>query len=67
MVTACNPQKWMDYVTMIPNDLENKSRYIAIMDDLLIHSSKLAHFELLEDVLKAIMPTIQDFFNLHGE
>ena len=37
------PKIWMDYVTMILNDLDNKSGYKAIMDDLLIHSSKLAH------------------------
>ena len=34
MGIACAPQIWMDYVTMIVNDLENKSRYIAMMDDL---------------------------------
>ena len=53
----CSPNRdiWMDYVTMILNDLENKSRYIAIMDDLMIYSSKLAHLELLEDLLRAMI------------
>ena len=45
----------MDYVTLILNDLDQKSRYTAIKDDLLIHRSKQAHWELLEDLLKAII------------
>ena len=36
-------QMWMDYVTLILNDLYQNSRYIAIMNDLLIHSSKQVH------------------------
>ena len=55
MGIASAPQIWMDYFMMILNDLENNSRYIAIMDDLLIYSSKLAHWELLEDCLKAMI------------
>ena len=38
MDIACAPQIWMAYVTMILNDLDQKCRYIAIMDDLLIHT-----------------------------
>ena len=40
MEIACAPQIWMDYVTLILNFLDLKSRYIAIIDDLLIHSLK---------------------------
>ena len=42
-------------VTLILNDLDEKSRYIVILDDLLNHSSKQAHCELLEDLLKAMI------------
>ena len=52
---ASAPKTWIDYVTMILNDLENKSRYITIMDDILIYNSKLAHWQLLEDLLKAVI------------
>ena len=47
MGTACAPQIWMDYITLILGELEDKSRYIAIMDELLVHSSKAAHWKLL--------------------
>ena len=38
MGIACAPQIWMDYITLILSELEDKKKYIAIMDDLLIHS-----------------------------
>ena len=43
MSIVCAPQIWMDYITLILSELEDKKRYIAIMDDLLIHSTKVAH------------------------
>ena len=44
----------MDYVALILAELEDKKRYIAIMDDLLIHSTKVAHWKLLEQLLKSL-------------
>ena len=44
----------MDYITLILSKLEDKKRYIAIMDDLLIHSTKVAHWKLLEQLLKSM-------------
>ena len=52
---ACAPQIWMDYITLILNDLDQKSKFIAIMDDLLIHSSKQEHWGLVESLLKAMI------------
>ena len=43
MGIACAPQIWMDYITLILAELEDKKKYIAIMDDLLIQSTKVAH------------------------
>ena len=43
MGIACTPQIWVDYITLILGELEDKSRYIAIMDDLLVHISKAAY------------------------
>ena len=54
MGIACAPQIWMEYITLILGELEDKSRYIAIMDDLLVHSSKTAHWRLLEQLFKAM-------------
>ena len=45
----------MDYVSMIIGSLDYKSKYIAIMDDLLIHSTNKDHRTLLEDLLKAMI------------
>ena len=44
---ACAPQIWMDYITLILSELKDKKKYIAIMDDLLIHSTKVDHWKLL--------------------
>ena len=54
MGIACAPQIWMDYITLILNELENKKKYIAIMDDLLIHSTKADLWKLLEQLLKSM-------------
>ena len=48
MGIACAPQIWMDYITLILSELEDKKKYIAIMDDLLIQSTKADHWKLLE-------------------
>ena len=54
MGIACAPQIWMDYITLILSELQDKKKYIAIMDDLLIHSTKMAHWKLLEQLLKSM-------------
>ena len=54
MGIACAPQIWMDYITLILSELEDKKKYIAIMDDLLIHSTKVDHWKLLEQLLKSM-------------
>ena len=54
MGIACAPQIWMDYITLILSELEDKKKYITIMDDLLIHSTKMAHWKLLEQLLKSM-------------
>ena len=54
MGIACAPQIWMDYITLIMAELEEKNKYIAIMDDLLLHSTKAEHWELLEQLFQAM-------------
>ena len=50
MGIACAPQIWMDYITLILIGLEDKKKYIAIMDDLLIHSTRVDHWKLFSQV-----------------
>ena len=52
MGIACAPQIWMDYITLIMAELEQKN--IAIMDDLLLHSTKAAHWKLLEQLFQSM-------------
>ena len=54
MGIACASQIWMDYIPLILSELEDKKKYIAIMDDLLIHSTKVDHWKLLEQLLKSM-------------
>ena len=54
MGIACAPQIWMDYITLILGELEDKKKYVAIMDDLLIHSTKAAHWKLFEQLLQSM-------------
>ena len=51
MGIACAPQIYMDYVSMIIGSLDRKMKYITIMDDLLIHSTKQDHWTLLKNLL----------------
>ena len=43
MGIACTPQIWIDYVSMMIGSLDHKSKYIEIMDDLLIHNTMKDH------------------------
>ena len=54
MGIACAPQIWMDYITIIMAELEQKNKYIAIMDDLLLHSTKATHWKLLEQLFQSM-------------
>ena len=54
MGIACAPQIWMDYITLILSELEDKKKHIAIMDDLLIHSTRADHWKLLEQLPKSM-------------
>ena len=45
----------MDYITLILSELEHKAKYIAIMDDLLIHSTKAKHWLLIEQLFQSMV------------
>ena len=52
---ACAPQIWMDYITLILGEFEDKAKYITIMYDLLIHSTKAEHWLLVEQLLQSMI------------
>ena len=45
----------MDYITLILSELEHKAKYIAIMDDLLVHSTKAEHWLLIEQLFQSMV------------
>ena len=57
MGIAFAPQIWMDYITLILGD---KAKYIAIMDYLLIHSTKAEHWLLVEQLLQSMIKMDSD-------
>ena len=52
---SISPCKWMEYVRILIESLDHKSSYIVIMDDLLVHSLRNAHFSGLGCLFKAIV------------
>ena len=42
---------WMTYVNFLLDSMLNKDKVIAIMDDLLLHSSRRRHMKLIKDLL----------------
>ena len=55
MGLAISPAAWLTYVNMLLDTFgDDKKSFIAIMDDLLIHSSKKLHFDLIEKLLKGL-------------
>ena len=55
MGLAISPAAWLMYVNMLLDTFgPHKKSFIAIMDDLLIHSSKEDHFKLIEMLLEGL-------------
>ena len=55
MGLAISPAKWIEYVNLLIDNIQHKNNYIAIMDDLLIHSKTKDHLVLFERLLQAII------------
>ena len=55
MGLAISPAAWLMYVNMLLETFRSsKKSFIAIMDDLLIHSTQADHFKLIETLLKGL-------------
>ena len=55
MGLSISPCRWMQYINSLLDTIPNRSNYLAIMDDLLIHSKKKKHYTLIEDLLKSLI------------
>ena len=49
------PCWWMEYMLILLDNIEYKSYYIMIRDDLLVHSMKSVHMERLTNLFKAVL------------
>ena len=49
------PCKWIQYIGFVMEKLPHPQNYIAIMDDLLVHSKRKTHMDRITDMLKALI------------
>ena len=55
MGLSISPCKWIEYIGYVMENMSHKHNYIAIMDDLLVHSKKENHLDRIVDLLKALI------------
>ena len=55
MGLSISPCKWIEYIGYVMENMSHKHNYIAIMDDLLVHSKKENHLDRIIDLLKALI------------
>ena len=55
MGLSISPCKWIEYINYVMENMTHKQNFIAIMDDLLIHSKKKNHMARIADLLKALV------------
>ena len=55
MGLSISPCKWIQYIGFVMEKLPKPKNYIAIMDDLLVHSREEDHMNRISDMLKALV------------
>ena len=55
MGLSISPCKWIEYINYVMENMTHKQNFIAIMDDLLIHSNWKNHMARIADLLKALV------------
>ena len=55
MGLSISPCKWIQYIGFVMEKLPEPQNYIAIMDDLLVHSKEEDHMDRIFDMLKALV------------
>ena len=54
-IGSISPCKWIQYIGFVMEKLPEPQNYIAIMDDLLVHSKEEDHMDRILDMLKALV------------
>ena len=49
------PALWESYINAILGSIPDRSKYLVIMDDLLLYRSKHGHLKYLEELLTAML------------
>ena len=55
MGLSISPCKWIQYIGFVMEKLPHPQNYIAIMDDLLVHSKRKDHMDRITEMLKALI------------
>ena len=55
MGLSISPYKWIQYIGYVMGKMPHPENYIAIMDDLLVHSRESDHMDRISDMLKALV------------
>ena len=55
MGLSISPCKWIQYIGYVMEKMPHPENYIAIMDDLLVHSREPDHMDRILDLLKALV------------
>ena len=55
MGLSISPCKWIQYIGFVMEKLPYPQNYIAIMDDLLVHSKEEDHMDRILDMLRALV------------
>ena len=55
MGLSISPCKWIEYIGYVMDNMTHKQNFIAIMDDLLVHSKKEDHLDRIVDLFKALI------------
>ena len=55
MGLSISPCKWIQYIGFVMEKMPFPENYIAIMDDLLVHSKQKDHMDRIRDMLKALI------------
>ena len=55
MGLSISPCKWIQYIGYVMEKMPHPENYIAIMDDLLVHSRETEHMDRILDMLKALV------------
>ena len=55
MGLSISPCKWIEYIGYVMENMSHKHNYIAINDDLLVHSKKENHLDRITVLLRALI------------